>query len=245
MDSVQKILLLAGSAEARRIATALLGGGLQVRAWMSEPPRGPDPMPVPHEILCLDDPATVLPRMASFDAVIDASHGFDGQMTEVGAVAARHAGLPFISLSRPCWDSAESPLWSSAVNLQAAMAMLSPGERVFSAAGWPSLKACENFPGEVLFLRQTTPHNRPAPLPFVTLVFGNPPFGVADETALFRELRIDALICRNLGGVPSRPKLDAAKALGLKVILLDRPVAPEGVLQVDSVDQVLDWVAAL
>ncbi|NNE51264.1 MAG: cobalt-precorrin-6A/precorrin-6x reductase, partial [Sulfitobacter sp.] len=101
------------------------------------------------------------------------------------------------------------------------------------------------FPGERLFLRQTTPHDRVSPYEYVELIFGQPPFTVETETALFRELAIDMLICRNLGGNPSRPKLDAARALGMGVILIDRPPLPAGVRQVAEVRDALAWVDAL
>ncbi len=76
-------------------------------------------------------------------------------------------------------------------------------------------------------------------------VFGMPPFTVESEIALFRSLEVDTLMARNLGGAPSRPKLDAAQELGLRVILIDRPALPDGVQVVTSVAAALDWVAAL
>lgn len=91
-------------------------------------------------------------------------------------------------------------------------------------------------------LRQTRRHTRPAPYPFVELVFGDPPFSVEDEQAVFQDLNIDTLICRNLGGRASRPKLDAATALGINVILIDRPLPPEGMQAVEDIETALDWV---
>lgn len=239
------ILLLAGSAEARQIAQAVQAQGLGVHALVSEPPRGPSPMPVAFEVLEFTDAADLLPRLTGFDAVVDASHGFDGQMTRIGHAAAQQAGLPFVSLNRLRWSLDESPLWSAAPSVRAAIAMIAPHEQVFSAAGWASLPECAAFQGARLFLRQTSPHDRQPPYPFVKLVFGDAPFSVASETALFEDLRIDVLLCRNLGGRPSRPKLDAALALGLRVILIDPPAAPEGAETLTDVAQVLTWIDAL
>lgn len=239
------ILLLAGSAEARQIAHALIPQGVRLRALVSEPPRGPDPMPVPCRLHPFDDAAALADLMQGVDAVIDASHGFDGTMTEVGARAAGIAGVPFVTLSRPPWDVAEHPLWQTARDMRAAMAMVPTGARVFAATGWASLQHCGGFPGARLLLRQTAPHDRKPPFDFVELVFGQAPFTAASEQVLFRELRVDMLICRNLGGTPSRPKLEAAKALNLPVILLDRPPHPQGAATVHSVEAVLEWVARL
>ena len=245
MTRTGSLLLLAGSAEARQIAQALCAQGRSVRAVMSEPPRGPNPMPVPFEVLDAPDESGLAGAMAGAEAVIDASHGFDGAMTRAGAAAAAAMGLPFVSLRRPGWSAGEHPRWCAVRDIGAALALIEPGARVFSATGWASLPEYAGFPGAVLMLRQTARHDRPAPFDFVELVFGDPPFDVAGETALFRDLGVDTLICRNLGGMPSRPKLEAAKALDLAVILIDRPAVPAGVAVRASVAEVLDWVAAL
>lgn len=245
MKSTLNILLLAGSAEAREIAKALVARGLTVTALVSEAPRGVNPMPVSYELMSFDDPDALTARMGGFDAVVDASHGFDCLMTRTGFAAASCAGLPFVRLTRDRWSLTESDLWRSAPNVRAAMVDIPVGARVFSAAGWASLAECAAFMGGRLFLRQTNLHDRPAPYPFVQLVFGDAPFTVASETALFKKLNIDTLLCRNLGGMPSRPKLDAAKALGLRVILIDPAEVPEGAQRVHTVAQVIEWIDSL
>jgi precorrin-6A/cobalt-precorrin-6A reductase len=245
MGSARTILLLAGSAEARALARALVAAGWQLRTLVSEPPRGPAPMPVPFDLVSFADPAALRPYLAGVAAVLDASHGFDGRMTSVGVHLAQEAGLPFLSLRRPAWPLAGHPLRLSAPDVASAMALIGPGERVFAATGWESLPALASFPGERLFLRQTSRHDRRPPHDFVTLSFGDPPFDVAREKALFRELRIDRLLARNLGGGPSLPKLTAAEELGLGTILIDRPPLPEGVESRAEVSEALDWVARL
>ncbi|KIN61294.1 Precorrin-6A reductase [Sulfitobacter noctilucae] len=245
MTQQADVLLLAGSAEARQIAQALQGLGHRVHALLSEPPRGANPMPVPFEVCAEVTEDRVAQAMAGVSAVIDASHGFDAALTHAGYAAAIRLVRPFISLSRPTWDLGENPNWVSAATVRAAMTLIAPGARVFSATGWASLPECAAFPGACLMLRQTVPHDRPAPYDFVELVFGDPPFTVETEVALFKARKVDTLIARNLGGKPSRPKLDAAAALGLRVILIDRPPLPPGLKVVSSVQDALDWVAQL
>jgi precorrin-6A/cobalt-precorrin-6A reductase len=245
MTGGSDILLLAGSAEARQIGAALRDQGIGVRALMSEPPRGSNPMPMPFALHDFNDLAGLTAQMQSCRAVVDASHGFDGIMTQQGFLAARQAGLPFVSLSRPSWDVGAGRNLQAAADVRIANAMIPAGGRVFSATGWASLSDYLPFAGSKLFLRQTGRHGRAAPYDFVELVFGDPPFTVADEIALFEKLGVEVLICRNLGGVPSRPKVDAAEALGLTTILIDRPAPPQGALVVRDVGAILDWVAEL
>ena len=236
------ILLLAGSAEARQVGAALSEQGRDVRALMSEPPRGANPMPVPFDVCPNLTKQMIVNAAEGAIAILDASHGFDGKLTRAGHAAAALCDLPFISLSRPVWDIGENALWHSAADVAAAMHLIASRERVFSATGWASLPEYGAFKGACLMLRQTRRHERPVPFDFVKPVFGTPPFSVAQEKALFQKLEVDTLIARNLGGLPSRPKLDAASQLGIKVILIDRPPLPVGVQVVTSVAQALAWV---
>ena len=41
----------------------------------------------------------------------------------------------------------------------------------------------------------------------------------------------------------TRPKLDAAAALGVAVVMIDRPALPEGVRTVPTVEAAAAWVA--
>lgn len=243
MTDAPRLLLLAGSAEARVIAQEARALGWDVAAWVSEAPRGANPMSIPTRLRSFDDADALRADMADFDAVIDASHGFDAQMTRAGWAAACALDLPFIRFARPLWPLEDG--WQSARDVPAAMALIGPNSRVFSATGWASLPGYAAFPGAVILLRQTSAPTQEPPFDFVELIVGTPPFSVASETALFSALQVDTLIARNLGGAPSRPKLEAAKALGCNVILIDPPERPKGVQSKDSIPDILNWLTTL
>jgi precorrin-6A/cobalt-precorrin-6A reductase len=59
------------------------------------------------------------------------------------------------------------------------------------------------------------------------------------------EHRIEALVTKNSGGDMTRAKLDAAAALDVPVVMVQRPPLPGGVTVVDTVQQAADWVADL
>ena len=67
MKQGMKLLVLAGSSEARVLAQAAQEAGACVKALVSEPPRGPNPMPVPCELLSFDDERDVKAAMAGYD----------------------------------------------------------------------------------------------------------------------------------------------------------------------------------
>lgn len=241
------ILLLGGSLEARLLAEALTARDLAYTVWLSEAPRGAAPLPQVPQLrpFASGDAMCVEIVQRGFTAVLDASHAFDRTVSEQGAMVTRILGLPYLRVERPAWDMSEPQRWHHLPSVAQANSVILQGARVFCTTGWDSLPDYAEFRGEVLMLRQTRRHTRAAVYPFVELVFGNPPFDAAYEAALFSELRVDLLICRNLGGEASRPKLDAAAALGIDVILIDKPAAPTGVHTVSEIKAALDWVDAL
>jgi precorrin-6A/cobalt-precorrin-6A reductase len=70
------------------------------------------------------------------------------------------------------------------------------------------------------------------------------PYHYDDELAVLREHRIEALVTKNSGGAMTRPKLDAASALGVAVVMVERPPLPTGVTTVGTVDEAAEWVSS-
>ena len=59
--------------------------------------------------------------------------------------------------------------------------------------------------------------------------------------ALLQRCQIDTIICKNSGGTGARAKLDAARTLGLDVVMIDRPAYPART-EFYAPEQVIDWV---
>jgi precorrin-6A/cobalt-precorrin-6A reductase len=60
------------------------------------------------------------------------------------------------------------------------------------------------------------------------LLLDRGPFTEPGERDLLREHRIEAIVTRNSGGDATYPKIAAARAYGLPVIMIDRPALPLG-----------------
>ena len=80
-------------------------------------------------------------------------------------------------------------------------------------------------------------------LPNCRLILGRGPFSFVDELALMKRERIDALVTKNSGGRATYPKIEAARALGIEVVMVRRPPAPEAEALHD-LDAVAAWIAS-
>jgi precorrin-6A/cobalt-precorrin-6A reductase len=64
------------------------------------------------------------------------------------------------------------------------------------------------------------------PLPQAQVVLARGPFDEAGDMALMRDHGVQVVVAKNAGGTGARAKLDAARALGLPVVMIDRPHVP-------------------
>ena len=65
----------------------------------------------------------------------------------------------------------------------------------------------------------------------------------ADERALLTRARIEAIVAKNSGGEATYGKIAAARALGLEVVLVDRPPRREAAASVEALIARLDHLA--
>ena len=69
------------------------------------------------------------------------------------------------------------------------------------------------------------------------------PFALNDEIRFMREARIEVLVTKNSGGAATYPKIEAARRLGLPVVIVARPALPD-VPAVPDAAGVLPWLEA-
>jgi len=81
----------------------------------------------------------------------------------------------------------------------------------------------------------------PLSLPNTTVLLARGPFTIAGDTALMRKHAITHVVAKNAGGTGARAKLDAARVLGLPVIMANRPVVP-GNTVAKTVAEVMTWL---
>jgi precorrin-6A/cobalt-precorrin-6A reductase len=240
------LLVLAGTAEARDLLGRIAALGLPVLASLAGATRQAQPLAVPTRIGGFGGAGAQAEWMrgAGISRVLIATHPFATQIAARTVAISRDLGLPCLLLRRPGWTAQAGDRWTWIDREEETAALIPVGATVFLATGRQTLAGFAGLAGRRLICRQIDPPDAPFPFPGGRFLVGRPPFAVTDEVALFRELGIDWLVVKDAGGPASRPKLDAARALGLPVAMIRRPPAPEGVRIVETVEEALAWLGA-
>jgi precorrin-6A/cobalt-precorrin-6A reductase len=181
-------------------------------------------------------------RAEGISHVVDATHPFAAQMSRNAAQACALAGVPLIGLERPGWAAVEGDRWVQVADTAAAVAALpDTPARVFLAIGKQTLADFAVKSQHHYLLRLVDPPKGALPLPDAFAVIDTGPFTVDGDLALLKDHRISHIVAKNAGGVGAAAKLTAARALGLPVILIDRPKLPARQVVADVAD-VMAWL---
>ncbi len=236
-----RILLLAGTGEARSLAGHLAEmPGLEVTASLAGATTAPATLPCRVRTGGFGGRAGLADWLTAhrIDLLIDATHPYATQMQANAAGASAATGVPRLRIQRPPWP--EEPGWTRAHDIPGAAAALPARARVFLTTGRKEIAPFAARADVWFALRSIEPA---AGLPsHIEQVRGRPPFSVEAEKALFALLGITHLVSKNAGG-GARAKLDAARALGISVVMVERPDTAAGPV-VERVDEAVAWVAS-
>jgi precorrin-6A/cobalt-precorrin-6A reductase len=239
-----RILLLGGTTEANLMAEAIAKAGLSgvySYAGRTEVPMG---QPIHMRVGGFGGVAGLQGYLTSerITHVIDATHPFAAQMSTNAVAACKAEGIPLIALERAPWTPGEGDRWSQVPDLSAAVAALAgPPRRVFLAIGRQHVDAFAAQPQHDYLLRQVDAPTGPLPVPQARVVVARGPFDLAADTALMREHGTEIVVAKNAGGKGAVAKIAAARALGLPVVMIDRPVVPQRPVA-RSVADVMAWL---
>lgn len=164
-------------------------------------------------------------RAHATTAVIDATHPYASGIRASALQASASAGVAYLRLERPGWTAAPGDRWHRVPDFPAAAAAAADlGSRIFLTIGRQNLDAFTSLSGRFLLARVVDEPASPFP---GTVLRSRGPYTLLNETALMREHRIDVLVTKDSGGALTEPKLAAARALGVPVVLVDRPTRPD------------------
>jgi precorrin-6A/cobalt-precorrin-6A reductase len=240
------LLLLAGTGEAKDIALALAAAKVDAIASLAGATRMPKPLALPTRVGGFGGETGFRSYVseAGITAVLDATHPFASRITARTLAVCTDIGLPYLQVLRPAWAPQDGDQWTEIDQEEDAATHVLAGQKVFLGTGRQTLDRFANLKDSRVICRQIDPPTGPCPFSGGQFLFGRPPFPIADEIALFRDLAIDWLVVKNAGGVQSESKLIAARQLGIPVLMIRRPLMPE-TDSVATLDDALAWVANL
>ena len=225
-----RILLLGGTAEARQLAERIADDP-RFDAILSLAGRTAHPELPAIAVRIggfggVDGLSSYLTR-EKINVVLDATHPFAAHISANAVAACLRSRVTLMALERPPWQHQAGDDWIHHTTVEDAIAALPRAPmRIFSGLGRLSLDAMSAAPHHYFVIRVIDPLAAPLPLPGYSVIHARGPFKTEDDIALFREHKIEAILAKNAGGNAAVSKIDAARALGLPVHMIDRPAIP-------------------
>jgi precorrin-6A/cobalt-precorrin-6A reductase len=181
-------------------------------------------------------------RAENIARVIDATHPFAAQMSANAVTASALAKVPLLALERAPWQRAPNDRWIEVDNFVAAAEALGAApRRVFLGIGRQYLDVFAAHPQHHYLVRLVDPPRAPLPLGEAEVIVARGPFDLAGDRAMLMEHRIEIIVARNAGGDAAAAKIEAARGLGLPVVMVRRPFIPAR-KKVEGVADVLRWL---
>jgi precorrin-6A/cobalt-precorrin-6A reductase len=176
------------------------------------------------------------------DAVVDATHPFASRMSANGVAACQATDKPLVVFTRPPWTPEAGDRWIEVATIEEALDALGREPKtVFLTQGRVQLAAFARTPQHRYIVRAIDRPEGIGALPNCKLILARGPFSLADEVALMRDEAVQALVTKNSGGRATYAKIEAARALGIEVVILRRPPAPEA-QTLHDLDDVMAWI---
>lgn len=234
---------MGGTADASLLAAEIARAGLDAVYSYGGRTRAPADQPLPTRIGGFGGVSGLADtiRREGITHVVDATHAFAAEMSRNAVAACAETGASLIALERAPWAKTPGDRWIDVVDVNAAVAALPEAPaNVFLAIGRQHIAPFATRPQHAYTLRFVDPPE--APLPFAAdVIVSRGPFTIDRELDIMRTRGIAWIVARNSGGDGARAKIDAARMLGLPVIMISRPKLPER-RRVESVAEVMQWL---
>lgn len=247
MPEPKRLLILGGTAEARRLAEIALqrfGSVLEITTSLAGRTQSATPVAGAFRRGGFGGAAGLADylRAARIDLMIDATHPFATRISANANEAACKCGVALLAVTRPQWQAQPGDRWIE-VGSAAEAATLLPryGRRVFLTIGRSGLEAFAGVAKEIRFVvRLIDPPTAPLPLA-CELVLGRGPFTFEQERIIIERYGIDLIVTKASGGRATAAKLAAARAAGIPVVMLRRPNAFGGA-GVERIEEAVQWL---
>lgn len=243
----RRVLVLGGTGDARALA-ARIADDARFYSVLSLAGRTSTPLaqPLPTRVGGFGGAEGLARYLADerIERVVDATHPFAAQMSRNARAACAACGVPLLALTRAPWAPVAGDHWTDVADGDAAAQALGAApRRVFLTIGRQGVAVFRAAPQHDYLLRVIEPPATCDLPPHCEVMSARGPFGVDDEVALMRDRRIDIVVTKNSGGAQTYAKIEAARRLGLPVVMIVRPTAA-GVATTHDIDAALAFLAS-
>ena len=227
-------LVLAGTGEARLVIDELCADGrFAITASLAGATDAPASLGVP----CISggfggpDGLAAWCRTNGVQLIIDMTHPYAATMSANAALAAGRLGIANIRHERPPWHMKPGDNWRSFADWRDMAQAIPPGANVFLAGGSSAIAHFAER-GDIGLVARAMKDRVDAPSESasskvssrITFIKAMPKTDVLEERRLLEEHDISIVCCKDSGGKAGYAKIEAARALGIEVWLLERPV---------------------
>jgi precorrin-6A/cobalt-precorrin-6A reductase len=241
--TVPRILLLSGTSEGRLLARALLDQGFAVTATVTRAEARQSLFGQLEGELTVEVGGFSEQSLEEFlargkaDVVLDATHPFAARITAIAQRVCSKLEMPYVRYERPDWTPPAGTQFA-ATFAQAAEVVPALGRRILLTLGARQLKHFAHLHDRAELFARVLPsplsleQALAAGFPAERVMCLRPPFSQAFNRALLEEYRIDVLVTKDSGaegGVIE--KVLAAAELGVKVLMIRRPILDGGVFE--------------
>jgi precorrin-6A/cobalt-precorrin-6A reductase len=244
-NEVRKILILGGTRDARLIADMMVDIGHEVTTSLAGVTAQPN---LPKGLIRrggfggakgLRDYLIA----EKFHVLIDSTHPYAVQISANAATAAKDLPIVHLRFERGPWHPTSEDHWTVVANVASAAESLPPGACVLLTIGRKEIAPFLTRRDVSGVIRTIEPPVNALPANW-RLVQERPPFSLVSETTFMRAEVISHLVTKNAGGTDTSAKLEAARILGVDVVIIDRPTKSGGIV-VRSRDEIMHIVKDL
>jgi precorrin-6A/cobalt-precorrin-6A reductase len=176
-------------------------------------------------------------------AILDVTHPFDVRMSDRACRAALDLGLDYIRFQRPPWKPGPEDNWTFLNDCAEVGQKVPEGATLLLDTGGRGAEQVGHLAGRSVHCRLDA---RLAPPALANgkdwnYLTGRAPYEADIEARLYDRLGIDWIVLLNTGASEDRPKLEAARRMGLRMGLVRRPPQPEAP-RAETVSEVMRWV---
>ena len=220
----ERILILGGTKEAAELAALLVSEKHDVTTSLAGRTKEPKPVKGKTRIGGFGGADGLAKWIAEneIDRLIDATHPFAKNISQNACLAAEKTGIKFEVRQRPAWAIQPDDNWELVPNLETAMQAIPKNARVLLALGSQYIKPFADLHDVHFVIRMIDPPAEYLPFKSYTELFQRPSPEWQVEAEMLKEHNITHIVCRNSGGTGAYAKIEAARNLGLPVIMIER-----------------------